>query len=97
MAFIGPRPLLVKYLPRYSKEQHRRHDVRPGLSGYAQVNGRNAVSWEDKFAMDVWYVDHISFKVDVEIFFKTIIRVFKRDGISGNGTATMTEFMGNEE
>ncbi len=97
MAFIGPRPLLVKYLPRYSKEQHRRHDVRPGLSGYAQVNGRNAVSWEDKFAMDVWYVDNLSFKLDLKIFFMTISSVLKRDGISGEGTVTMNEFMGNKK
>jgi len=95
MSIIGPRPLLVRYLERYNEEQHRRHDVRPGLTGYAQAHGRNAVSWEDKFKMDVWYVDHISFKVDVGIFFDTIKAVLKHEGISGEGSATMTEFMGN--
>ena len=97
MSIIGPRPLLVRYLERYNEEQHRRHDVRPGLTGYAQAHGRNAVSWEDKFKMDVWYVDHISFKVDVGIFFDTIKAVLKHEGISGEGSATMTEFMGSEE
>ena len=96
MSIIGPRPLLVRYLERYNEEQHRRHDVRPGLTGYAQAHGRNAVSWEDKFKMDVWYVDNISFKVDLGIFFDTIKSVLKREGISGEGSATMTEFMGNE-
>ena len=95
MSIIGPRPLLVRYLERYNEEQHRRHDVRPGLTGYAQAHGRNAVSWEDKFKMDIWYVDHISFKVDVGIFFDTIKAVLKHEGISGEGSATMTEFMGN--
>ena len=97
MSIIGPRPLLVRYLERYNEEQHRRHDVRPGLTGYAQAHGRNAVSWEDKFKMDVWYVDHISFKVDVGIFFDTIKAVLKHEGISGEGSATMTEFMGSED
>ena len=97
MSIIGPRPLLVRYLERYNEEQHRRHDVRPGLTGYAQAHGRNAVSWEDKFKMDIWYVDHISFKVDVGIFFDTIKAVLKHEGISGEGSATMTEFMGSEE
>ena len=96
MAIIGPRPLLVKYLPRYSAEQHRRHEVRPGLTGYAQAHGRNAVTWEEKFKMDVWYVDHISFKVDVGVLFATIRGVLKREGISGGGTVTMSEFMGTE-
>ena len=96
MSIIGPRPLLVRYLERYNEEQHRRHEVRPGLTGYAQAHGRNAVSWEDKFKMDVWYVDNISFKVDLGIFFDTIKSVLKREGISGEGSATMTEFMGNE-
>ena len=95
MSIIGPRPLLVKYLERYNEEQHRRHEVRPGLTGYAQAHGRNAVSWEDKFKMDVWYVDNLSFKVDVGIFFDTIKAVLKHEGISGEGSATMTEFMGN--
>ena len=97
MAIIGPRPLLVRYLPRYSPEQHRRHEVRPGLTGYAQVHGRNAVSWEEKFKMDVWYVDHLTFKVDVGIFFDTFKAVLKHEGISGEGEVTMSEFMGQEQ
>lgn len=97
MSIIGPRPLLVKYLPRYNPEQHRRHDVRPGLTGYAQVHGRNDISWTEKFKMDVWYVDNLSFRVDVGIFFATIGAVFKRNGISSKTSATMEEFMGNEE
>ena len=97
MAIIGPRPLLVRYLPRYNAEQHRRHEVRPGLTGYAQAHGRNAVTWEEKFKMDVWYVDHVSFKVDLGIFFATIKSVLRHEGISGEGEATMSEFMGSEE
>ena len=96
MAIIGPRPLLVRYLPRYNAEQHRRHEVRPGLTGYAQAHGRNAVTWEEKFKMDVWYVDHVSFKVDLGIFFATIKSVLRHEGISGEGEATMSEFMGND-
>ena len=96
MAIIGPRPLLVRYLPRYNEEQHHRHDVRPGLTGYAQAHGRNTVSWEDKFAMDVWYAKNVSFKTDVGIFFSTIKSVLKREGISAEGEATMGEFMGSE-
>ena len=96
MSVIGPRPLLVKYLPRYNEEQHHRHDVRPGLSGYAQAHGRNAVSWEDKFKMDVWYTQHISFKTDVQIIIDTIKEVLRHEGISGDGSETMTEFMGSE-
>ena len=96
MSIIGPRPLLVRYLPRYSPEQHRRHEVRPGLTGYAQAHGRNAVSWEEKFKMDVWYVDHISFKTDLSIFIATIRTVLKHEGISSDTSATMEEFMGNE-
>lgn len=97
MSVIGPRPLLVRYLPRYSKEQHRRHEVRPGLSGYAQVHGRNAVSWQEKFQMDVAYVDHITFFVDLKIIWDSIIVAFiRRDGISSATSATMEEFMGNE-
>ncbi len=97
MAIVGPRPLLVKYLPRYTAEQHRRHNVRPGLTGYAQAHGRNAVTWEDKFKMDVWYVDNISFKTDIEVLIDTVKIVLKREGISGTGEATMSEFMGTEE
>ena len=96
MSFIGPRPLLVRYLPLYSDEQHRRHLVRPGLSGWAQVNGRNTVSWEEKFNLDVEYVDKISFSLDVKIFFMTIMSVLKREGISSETSATMEEFKGNK-
>lgn len=94
MSIIGPRPLLVSYLDRYNKEQHHRHDVRPGLTGYAQAHGRNAVSWEDKFAMDVWYVNHVTFITDIKIIFDTVITVLRRDGISSETSATMEEFMG---
>lgn len=97
MSVIGPRPLLVKYLPRYSPQQHRRHEVRPGLSGYAQVHGRNAVSWPEKFKMDVEYVDHITFLGDLKIIWDSVMVAFvKRDGISSATSATMEEFMGNE-
>lgn len=97
MSVIGPRPLLVRYLDRYSPEQHRRHEVRPGLSGYAQVHGRNAVSWQDKFKMDVEYVDHITFWGDLRIIWDSVMVAFiKRDGISSETSATMEEFMGNE-
>ncbi len=95
MSLIGPRPLLVQYLPRYTQEQHRRHEVRPGLSGWAQVNGRNAISWEEKFEYDIWYVDHVSFGLDVKIIFMTIRKAFvKHEGISSDTSATMEEFMG---
>lgn len=95
MSVIGPRPLLVKYLPLYNEEQRRRHEVRPGLSGYAQVNGRNAVSWEEKFKLDVEYVDHITFLGDVHIIFSTVMKAFvKREGISSETAATMEEFRG---
>lgn len=97
MSIIGPRPLLVAYLPRYNEFQHHRHDVRPGLTGYAQAHGRNAVSWEDKFAMDVWYTQHITFVEDVKIIFDTINTVLKREGISSESSATMEEFMGTPE
>lgn len=96
MSIVGPRPLLVRYLPRYNKEQRRRHDVRPGLTGYAQINGRNSISWEEKFKDDVWYVDHISFELDLKIVFRTIAVVFGHKGISSDSSATMEEFMGNE-
>lgn len=97
MSVIGPRPLLVKYLPRYSAEQHRRHEVRPGLSGLAQVHGRNLVSWQDKFRMDVEYVDHITFLGDLKIICDSVVVAFvKHDGISSGTAVTMEEFMGNE-
>ena len=95
MALIGPRPLLVQYLPLYSKEQARRHDVRPGLSGWAQCHGRNAISWTQKFELDVWYVDHCSFGLDVKIIFLTLKKVLVREGISQQGQATMEYFTGN--
>lgn len=94
MSVIGPRPLLVKYLPRYNEHQHRRHEVKPGLSGWAQVNGRNAISWEDKFNYDVEYVDNYSIVMDIKILFMTILNVLKREGISSETSATMEEFMG---
>lgn len=97
MSIIGPRPLLVRYLSRYNEEQHHRHDVKPGLTGYAQSHGRNALSWEDKFAMDVWYTKNVTFSNDVRIIFETIKTVFKREGISSETSATMEEFMGTPE
>lgn len=98
MSVIGPRPLLVKYLPLYSDEQKHRHDVRPGLSGYAQVHGRNTVSWEDKFAMDVWYTEHVTFLGDLKIIWDSVMVAFiKRDGISSETSATMEEFSGTPE
>lgn len=97
MAIIGPRPLLVRYLDRYNEEQHHRHDVRPGLTGYAQAHGRNTVSWEDKFAMDVWYTKHITFKGDIKIICDTVKTVLNHEGISSETSATMEEFMGTPE
>lgn len=97
MAIVGPRPLLVRYLQRYDKHQARRHEVRPGFTGYAQVHGRNTISWEEKFDKDVYYVDHISFLEDWKIIFRTIKTVLKREGISSETAATMEEFMGNGE
>lgn len=94
MSVIGPRPWLVKYLPLYTPEQHRRHDVRPGLSGWAQVNGRNEASWEDRINMDLWYVDHVSLELDIKIIFMTIGKALKREGISSETSATMEEFKG---
>jgi len=97
MAIVGPRPLLVRYIPRYTPEQRRRHEVRPGLTGYAQVNGRNAISWEEKFRLDVEYVDNITFVGDIKIIFGTVRAVLKRDGISSETSATMEEFYGSEK
>ena len=94
MAFIGPRPLLMDYLPLYSREQMRRHEVRPGMSGWSQVNGRNELSYTKQFEYDVYYVDHLSFWLDVKIFFMTLFKVFKRDGINGAGEATREPFNG---
>ncbi|WP_022765772.1 sugar transferase [Butyrivibrio sp. XPD2006] len=96
MSFIGPRPLLVKYLPLYNEEQHHRHDVRPGLTGWAQVNGRNLLSWEDKFEKDVYYVNNLSFLLDLKIVFKTIAVVFDRSGINSETDATMEAFTGTK-
>jgi lipopolysaccharide/colanic/teichoic acid biosynthesis glycosyltransferase len=95
MSLIGPRPLLVKYLPRFSKEQARRHEVRPGITGWAQVNGRNAISWEEKLSLDVYYVDNMSFSLDLRIFYLTLIKVLKRSDISSETSSTMEEFLGN--
>ncbi|WP_047446450.1 sugar transferase [Alistipes sp. ZOR0009] len=92
MSLIGPRPLLPEYLAHYTPEQARRHDVRPGITGWAQVNGRNTISWEKKFEYDVWYVDNLSFALDVKIFWLTIIKIFKREGISSATSATMERF-----
>jgi len=97
MSLVGPRPLLVEYLPLYSSEQYRRHEVRPGITGWAQVNGRNALSWEEKFKLDVWYVDNQSFWLDCKILFLTVKKVLVRDGISADGEATMTKFTGNKQ
>ncbi|WP_303285434.1 sugar transferase [Marinobacter sp. SS8-8] len=96
MSLVGPRPLLMEYLPLYSKEQYRRHEVRPGITGWAQVNGRNALSWDEKFRLDVWYVDNQSFWLDMKILFLTVQKVVKRDGINQDGEATMTKFHGND-
>lgn len=97
MSLVGPRPLLMRYLPRYTAEQARRHDVRPGLTGLAQISGRNAISWEEKFRLDVEYVDNHSVRGDLAILAATVGKVLRRDGISAEGEATMTEFMGTED
>lgn len=94
MSFIGPRPLLVQYLPLYSASQRRRHEVRPGITGLAQVSGRNAISWERKFALDVWYVDHLSFRLDCTIIWRTVVKVLRREGISSASCDTMEPFEG---
>ena len=97
MSIVGPRPLLVQYLPLYNEEQRHRHDVRPGLTGWAQVNGRNSITWEDKFRYDVWYVRNISVILDVKILFLTVKKVFCREGISAENSATMEDFQGTKE
>lgn len=97
ISLVGPRPLLMEYLPLYTKEQARRHEVKPGITGWAQVNGRNAISWEEKFDLDVWYVDHQSFWFDIKILFLTVLKVFKSEGISQDGQATMEKFKGSDE
>jgi sugar transferase EpsL len=97
MSIVGPRPLLMQYLSRYTPEQMRRHEVKPGITGWAQVNGRNAISWEEKFGLDVWYVDHQSIWLDLKIIALTLLKVLKREGISHAGQATMEEFWGNEK
>ena len=94
LSLVGPRPLLMKYLPLYTEEQRRRHEVRPGMTGWAQVNGRNALSWEERFKLDVWYVDHQSFRLDMKIILMTIWKILKREGINQPGKATMEEFRG---
>jgi lipopolysaccharide/colanic/teichoic acid biosynthesis glycosyltransferase len=96
MSFVGPRPLLMEYLPRYSSYQARRHEVRPGITGWAQVNGRNNLSWAEKFDLDIWYVDNRSFRLDMYILLRTVASVVKRDGINASGEATMSAFKGNE-
>ena len=96
MSLVGPRPLLMQYLDRYTPEQARRHEVKPGITGWAQVNGRNSLSWEDKFALDVWYVDHRSFWLDLKILMRTAWKILRREGISQPGQATMREFMGSK-
>jgi undecaprenyl phosphate N,N'-diacetylbacillosamine 1-phosphate transferase len=95
MSFVGPRPLLIEYLPLYNDEQKRRHDAKPGITGWAQVNGRNAISWEQKFELDVWYVDNQSFWLDMKILWLTFLKVVKRSGISSSSSATMEKFRGN--
>ncbi|MEQ5789332.1 sugar transferase [Erythrobacter sp. NFXS35] len=97
MSLVGPRPLLMEYLSLYSREQSRRHEVRPGITGWAQINGRNALSWPEKFALDVWYVDNQNFLLDLRILWATVARVIRRDGISAEGEATMSRFAGDPE
>jgi lipopolysaccharide/colanic/teichoic acid biosynthesis glycosyltransferase len=97
MSLVGPRPLLMEYVPLYSEEQARRHDVKPGITGWAQVNGRNAISWEEKFKLDTWYVDNQSFWLDIKILFLTVKKVFVREGISAEGEVTMSKFTGTKQ
>lgn len=96
MSFIGPRPLLVEYLPLYNNTQRKRHLVKPGITGWAQVNGRNAISWEEKFEYDVWYVENLSFLLDMKILWLTVVKVFKKEGVNSEGHVTMAKFEGNE-
>ncbi len=96
LSFVGPRPLLMQYLDRYTPEQARRHEVKPGITGWAQVNGRNAISWEDKFILDLWYVDNRSLLLDLKILWLTVVKVLRAEGVSGEGSATMSEFMGSD-
>lgn len=96
MSIVGPRPLLEEYLPLYSPEQKRRHEIKPGITGWAQVNGRNAISWEQKFAFDVWYVDHVSFALDIKILFLTLVKVFKAEGVNSATSASMEKFSGTK-
>lgn len=96
MSLVGPRPLLMEYLPWYSEQQARRHEVRPGLTGWAQINGRNEITWQERFELDVWYVDHLSLSLDVRILGRTIANVLRRQGISAEGEATMPRFMGED-
>lgn len=96
ISLVGPRPLLMEYLPLYSSEQMRRHDVRPGITGWAQINGRNAITWDEKFKLDIWYVDHYSFWLDLKILFLTFKKVVKKEGISAQGVVTMPRFIGNQ-
>jgi len=96
MSIIGPRPLLIEYLPLYNEEQKKRHYVKPGITGWAQVNGRNAITWEEKFKLDVWYIENISFYLDIKIFFLTILKIFKKEGINSKTSATMEKFEGSK-
>jgi sugar transferase EpsL len=97
MSLVGPRPLLMQYLPRYTQEQARRHEVKPGMTGWAQVNGRNSITWEQRFQLDIWYIDNWSLALDIKIIFLTILKILKREGISQKGHATMSEFMGSRK
>ena len=97
MSLVGPRPLLMEYLPLYNQEQYRRHEMRPGITGWAQINGRNAISWEDKFKLDVWYVDNQSLLLDLKILLLTIKKVFVKEGISATGEVTMSKFTGSKK
>ncbi len=96
MSLVGPRPLLVKYLSLYNSHQNRRHEVRPGMTGWAQINGRNAITWEEKFDLDVWYVDHLSFCLDIKILWLTLIKAFRKENINSPDAATMKQFTGNK-